>query len=115
MDEPRFGIFDWTGNRKFDGATRDNFQDAWEIVYELRIKIHKNAANDYHARCYAGVRSNDTGVYHDRFRVARLERMGGKTYDVQAETADFFILEPNDDDGLCDLGELVDKRDCEVV
>ena len=38
MAEKKFGIFDWTGKRKFDGATRPTFQEAWEIVYEFARK-----------------------------------------------------------------------------
>jgi hypothetical protein len=80
----------------------------------MRITIDPKAALRYFIRCYEGKRHNDPNVYHDRFRLRRLERMAGKTFEVAEECPDLYITEPID--GISDVGEDVDKRDvCQVA
>lgn len=89
----------------------------------MQIKIHPNAAHNYFARRnagrphrldFAGCHAWDAGgPYHDRFRLARLERMQGQWFDVQEEYPDHVVTEPID--GISDVGELIDKVDvCET-
>ena len=75
----------------------------------MKITIHPKAALNYFVRCYEGTKCNDPGVYHDRFRVRRLELMQGKSFEVAEEYPLHFITEPID--YISDIGEWVDKRD----
>lgn len=98
----------------------------------MRIKIDPKAATNYHSRCYDGARKanterktealragrrawhQDEACYHDRFRVARLEKMAAQWFEVQSEHPEHFITVPID--GIDDLGVLISKLDvCETI
>lgn len=57
------------------------------------VTIHPKAALNYFIRCYEGCLRGDTGVYHNRFYLKRLEALQGRTVNAIEETRYLVVTE----------------------